>query len=198
MGRNGFENNADYINGGSVFPRNGSALGKFQSAMQIRRSSHLACFNSVAVGYPIGLIVDGEKGNTQEVAKTGNLKLQNIFFAGMGITGSDANKRYEDNLYDAATKTLVDASKESYSSTFFKSQPGNKAFSAISDLMLTSGIYSGAQYLPLSGSPLLGAASFTDGLLSSWFDKVSYIGAFGDNDKWLHGWTEFDPQNAEY
>lgn len=102
MGREGFANTTDYINGGEVFPQNGSALGKFQSAMQIRRSSQLACFNSVAMGYPIGLIIDGEKGNTQEVAKAGKLKLQNIFMAGMDILGSDANKRYTDDLYDAA------------------------------------------------------------------------------------------------
>ena len=116
----------------------------------------------------------------------------------MGVTGSDANKRYEDNLYDAVQKSVIDANQESYSSTFFKSQTGNKVFQNIADLMLTSGIYSGVQYLPQSGSPLLGAASFTDGLLSSWFEKVSYIGAFGNNDNWLSGWTEFDPQNAEY
>ena len=193
-----FINDASYITGGAYNPNNGSQLGKFQSAMQIRRSSRLACFNSVAVGYPVGLIVDAEKGNTQDVAKAGNLKLQNIFFAGMGVTGSDANKRYEDNLYDAVQKSVIDANQESYSSTFFKSQTGNKVFQSISDLMLTSGIYSGVQYLPQSGSPLLGAASFTDVLLSSWFEKVSYIGAFGNNDNWLRGWTEFDPQNAEY
>ena len=36
-----------------------------QSAMQIRRSSNLNCINSVALGWPIGLIVDGEKGNRE-------------------------------------------------------------------------------------------------------------------------------------
>lgn len=198
MGRNGFENTADYINGGSVFPQNGSALGKFQSAIQIRRSSNLACFNSVAVGYPIGLIIDGEKGNTQEVAKAGDLKFQNILFAGMGITGSDANKKYDDVLYDAANKTVIDTAKESYSSTFFKAQPGNRLFPSISDLMLTSGIYAGANYMPQVGSPALSGASFTDALLSSWFEKTTYVGAFSTNDNWLRGWTEFDPQNADY
>lgn len=198
MGRDGFVNNADYINGGSVFPQNGSALGKFQSAMQIRRSSRLACFNSVAVGYPIGLIVDGEKGNTQEVAKADGLKLQSILFAGMGITGSDANKRYEDNLYDAATKQIIDASCESYSSTFFKSQPGNRLLPAAADLKFTTGLYSGAQYVPTADSPALTGAAFTDALLQTWFEPVPYVGAFSTNDNWLRGWTEFDPQNAEY
>ena len=198
MGRDGFENTPDYINGGSMFPQNGSALGKYQAAMHIRRSSHLACFNSVAIGYPIGLIIDAEKGNTQEYAKAGNLKLQNIFFAGMGITGSDANKRYEDNLYDAATKTVIDEAQASYSSTFFKAQKGNRLFASADDLKLAQATTLLPAILPASGSPLIDAASFDDILLGSWFDKVNYVGAFSANDTWLDGWTEFDPENADY
>ena len=198
MGIDGFENTPDYINGGNVFPQNGSALGKYQAAMQIRRSSHLACFNSVAVGYPIGVIIDAEKGATQEYAKAGKLKLQNIFLAGMGITGSDANKRYTDDLYDAAQKSVIDAAQESYSSTYFKAQTGNRIFSQTSDLLLAKSGKLDAYCYPQASSPLIGAASFTDALLSSWFEKVSYIGALAPNDTWLDGWTEFDPQNAEY
>lgn len=198
MGRDGFENTPDYINGGSMFPQNGSALGKYQAAMHIRRSSHLACFNSVAIGYPIGLIIDAEKGNTQEYAKAGHLKLQDIVFAGMGITGSDANKRYEDNLYDAATKTIIDAAQASYSSTFFKAQPGNRLFASADDLKLAAATPQLPAVMPASGSPLLGAAHFNDILLGNWFEKVNYIGAFSANDNWLNGWTEFDPENADY
>ena len=51
-----FENTTDFITGGKMNPNNGSALGKFQSAMQIRRSSRLNIINSVALGWPIGLI----------------------------------------------------------------------------------------------------------------------------------------------
>jgi len=198
MGRDGFENTADYINGGEMFPQNGSALGKYQAAMQIRRSSHLACFNSVAIGYPIGLIIDAAKGNTQEYAKAGNLKLQNIIFAGMGITGSDANKRYTDDLYDAINKAVIDANQESYSSTFFKAQPGNHIYSDVSDLKITAISDELPAFIPQTGSPLLGAASFSDSLLSSWFEKVDYVGAFATNNNWLNGWTEFNPQQAEY
>lgn len=39
---------------------------------------------------------------------------------------------------------------------------------------------------------------FADGLLSSGFTKVDYVGAFSTNDNWLDGWTEFDPQSTEY
>lgn len=198
IGRDGFENTPDYINGGTEFPQNGSALGKFQAAMHIRRSSHLSCFNTVAIGYPIGLIIDAEKGNTQEYAKSGLLKLQNIIFAGMGITGSDANKRYNDDLYDAVNKNTIDANQESYSSTYFKSQPGNEILNDISDLKLSSRIANLPAIFPQPDSPLIGKASFTDPLLTQWFDKVNYIGALSSSDNWLQGWTEFNPQDAEY
>jgi len=198
MGRDHFENNADYINGGSVFPQNGSALGKYQAAMQIRRSSHLACFNSVAIGYPIGLIIDAQKGNTQEYAKAGSLKLQHIIFAGMGLTGSDANKRYVDDLYDAVNKVVIDANQESFSSTYFKAQPGNRVFADAADLKLTTISSQLPAFIPSTDSPLLKAASFQDGLLASWFEKVDYAGAFSERGNWMEGWTEFDPQMANY
>lgn len=40
--------------------------------------------------------------------------------------------------------------------------------------------------------------SLTEPLLQTWFEPVPYVGAFSTNDNWLRGWTEFDPQNAEY
>lgn len=84
-----FENSNSFINAGSVFPNNGSALGVFQSAMQIRRGSRLNCINAVAMGWPIGLILDGEKGDTQQQATNGTIKLQNVWFGNMTCTGSD-------------------------------------------------------------------------------------------------------------
>lgn len=199
MGRDSaFGNDPDYINGGKYNPNNGSALGRFQAAMQIRRSSRLSCFNSLAIGYPVGLIVDGEKGNTVESAKEGKFSLENVWFAGMGIVGSDANKVYDDVLYDAAAKAVVDEGKESYSSTFFKSQKGNKVLSSVEELALSDHKGIGVNYLPSSGSELLTAASFDNESLGSGFDKVSYIGAFGADDDWLSGWTNFSPNETDY
>ncbi|MGN1264375.1 MAG: hypothetical protein ACI4UL_01020 [Muribaculaceae bacterium] len=194
-----FDNTNDYINGGSMNPNNGSALGKFQSAMQIRRSSRLSCINSVAIGFPIGLILDGEKGNTPAMAAAGNLKLQNVWMADMDILGSDANKTYTDALvtgYDENKKPILDNSRESYSSTFFKAQPGNRV-AALSELMLSGkGTFKGleADFIPAAGSPLLAGASFAD---FTGFDSVSFIGAFG-TENWLNGWTNFDPENTAY
>lgn len=186
-----FVNDASYITGGSYYPNNGSSLGKFQSAMHIRRDSHLNCFNSVVVGWPIGLILDNEKGDTQGAATAGKMKLENIWMANVDAVGTDFNKIYVDGLYNYETKQ-VDESKPSFSSTFFKAQSGNQVYDAATGWFDTTG------YIPTSGSPLLSAAAFTNSLLSSGFDKVDYIGAFAAGDTWLNGWTNFDPQNADY
>ncbi len=192
-----FSNDNTYINGGSVFPNNGSSLGKFQAAMHIRRSSRLNCFNTVAIGWPIGLILDSEKGNTQAMATDGTLTLNNIWFADMTFLGADCNKATQDALYDYSTKTY-DATQNSFSHEFFLKEGNNNKECKSSDLKLTMPVANvGAAYMPESGSALLSAADFTHAKLSN-MTAVSYIGAFAEGDTWLDGWTEFDPQNAKY
>ncbi|MCD8304117.1 MAG: hypothetical protein LUC86_04745 [Prevotellaceae bacterium] len=177
-----FTNTSDYITAGSVYPDNGSKLGLFQAAMQIRRSSKLNVENTLAVGYPVGLIVDGEKGNSVRYAKDGDFCLKNIIFAGMGVVGSDKNKEYEDYLYDYSTGT-ADSSQLSFSHTFFLSEPTNRVADE-ADLNLADPMSTGQNYCPLQ--------RLSDG-------NGGYIGAFSDtSDDWLDGWTNFDPQNTVY
>lgn len=183
-------------NAGGLYPNNNSKLGLFQAAMQIRRSSRLNCINSVAVGFPIGLIIDGDKGNTVESAKNGMLKLQNLIFAGMTALGSDNNKKYEDQYYDKTTGQY-DPSRVSYSHEFFMAQTGNQVMTE-NQLALSDPANVGQNYCPAANSPLLSGASF-NGITSLFLNKVSYIGAFGGNtDNWMSGWTNFDPQNTVY
>lgn len=177
-----FVNSADYITGGAVFPNNGSKLGKFQSAMQIRRSSRLNVENTLAVGFPVGLIVDGEKGNTVKYAKDGNFKLRNIIFAGMDVVGTDKNKEYADYFFDYLTGT-EDRNRDSFSHQFFLGEPTNKVMTE-AELGLTDPVNIGQNYCP--------ASMISDG-------NGGYVGAFRDaSDNWLDGWTNFDPQNTVY
>ena len=160
--------------------------------MQIRRSSRLNCENSLAVGYPIGLIIDGEKGNTPKYAKEGGFTLKNIIFAGMDIIGSDGNKIYEDHL-SADGKNITDGSRISFSHEFFVNDGSlgttyansiNNAVKSESELGLTDPMNIGQKYCP--------ASILSDG-------NNGYIGAFKDaNDDWMKGWTNFDPQNTVY
>ena len=177
-----FVNTADYITAGSMFPDNGSKLGRFQAAMQIRRSSKLNVENTLAVGYPVGLIVDGEKGNSVKYSKDGLFSLKNVIFAGMGVIGTDKNKEYEDYFYDYASKT-EDRTKVSYSHTFFFSELTNSVMDE-TELNLVDPKRTGQNYCPSS------TLSDANG---------GYIGAFRDaSDNWLDGWTNFDPQNTVY
>ncbi len=56
---------------------------------------------------------------------------------------------------------------------------------------------------PKTSSPLLNRSNlFTHTFLqNSFFDKVTYIGAFksdSSTDDWTAGWANFDPQNMAY
>lgn len=194
----GFENTKDYINAQGVNPQNGSVLGLFQAAMHIRRSSQLQCYNSVALGWPIGLIIDNEKGNCRE---NGMIKLQNVYFAFNGTegtdywVGSDYNKKYQDalatwSIVDGKNTPTYDASKKSWSNTFLATQTNVKTDITEDNLSLDD------LWRPQAGSSLLAGVQ---GNLPAGFNTTSYIGAFsGTNDNWAEGWTEFDPQNADY
>lgn len=196
VGRDGFTNTTDYINGGEFNPNNGSALGLYQSAIQIRRNSRLNLFNSVAVGFPIGFMLDGQRGDTPGAAANGLLNIENVWLAGMTITGSDFNGVYVDQLWDAANNSVIDPQQESYSSTFFKSIASNNVVENVSDLNFTDANGVGANFMPTAGSPVLTAASFSNNKLSG-FDVVEHVGAFG-TENWLNGWTNFDPNNTDY
>jgi hypothetical protein len=202
-----FVNNSGYLTAGNMYPNNGSRTGLFQAAMQVRRNSKLSCFNTVAMGYPVGLLLDVEKGNPGSLsfANSGALKLQHLVYAQMGVLGSDVNKDLTDTQSNNGTKAGLVAGTQSNSHTFFM-LPANKNsyYNTIDELKLSqpNSTLANPNYGPKSGSPLLNAADFSDSLLSSsFFTKVSYIGAFASDssaDNWMLGWTNFDPQNTVY
>ena len=170
-----FDNSKDYVTGGGMNPQNGSSMGLFQAAMHIRRNSRLNVSKTLAIGWPIGMILDNEKGDTQGSATKGLMKLQGITFVGMDYIGSDFNKVYEDALYDYTTKT-TNPDKKSFTSTFFQLPAnGNTVVSAWTPIRF-NGITS---ILNLS-------------------KNYSGIGAFPDGTDWTTGWANWDPENTQY
>ena len=112
------------------------------------------------------------------------------------LVGESNYQRFGDNF--PLLIKFIDAGQESYSSTFFKTQKGNKVLTDVNELKFKDGRNIGVNYMPDADSPVLTAASFNDALLSSGFETVEYIGAFGTDDNWLDGWTNFDPNNTDY
>jgi len=192
--------------------------GIFQAAMQIRRNSRMSCFNSVFTGYPLGIMLSNDgRGNTQEAAAEGLLKVKNVFFAGMGRTGADADSKNPANWSgdisanyfrqahlnnveyvpaDPTSHESIVASINELKLKQFQSKRLPVPLIGFADNDLT------ANWGPMAGSPLLGTADFSDPLLNDpFFTRVTYAGAFAsdkDEDNWMKGWTNFDPQNTRY
>jgi len=189
--------------------------GIFQAAMQLRRNSRISCFNSVFTGYPLGIMLSNDgRGNTQEAAAEGLLKIKNVFFAGMGRTGADADNKNPANWAGDISANYFRQAELNNTEFVPANQTYASILASINELKLkqfqskalpipATGFANNdktANWGPMAGSPLLGAADFTDPLLGdTFFTRVNYAGAFAsDTDNWLEGWTNFDPQNTDY
>jgi hypothetical protein len=168
-----------------VNPTGGSSTGAFQAAMHLRRNTKLCCYNSVFAGWPKGLFIEnGGKGDAQGNATNGELVLSNNIMAGMIA-----------NYVEDATATA--GFNEAY---WTRSTGNNLVLTNNSDLGLSNPFSLTAPkfYATSTSSAVYGKASFTDSNVAvSFFDKVTYVGAFGTED-WTEGWCNFDPQNTEY
>jgi hypothetical protein len=151
-----------------------------RSGAHIRRNSRQSVFNSIFMGYPTGLRLDGD--SVHKSVDSSFLQVRNTFFAGCNrLTDSTAGVPW--NI-----------------TSFFNNAPNAlTALTNTSDVQLTAPFAAGANnLLPLSGSSVLGAAAFTSTLLSDpFFDVVTYAGAFGSTN-WMSNWTTMNPQNEPY
>ncbi len=172
---------------------------RFQAALHLRRNTQLSIYNSLIAAYPIGLIVENDKGaTTQTWATEGKLNVTNCVMAGMV-------KNYQDAQYWAAGSQFSATDAGTFASSYFtRTNGGNRVYESLSDLKLTGNPLSLAAngLFPQSNSPLVSGAAWTDTKVSTGFDKVDYIGAFGPNEtaanNWTTQWCNFDPQNTAY
>ena len=160
----------------------------FKRALHIRRSSQLSTYNSVFVGWPKGLFLDGALGNTPTAAGNNDLQIENCILAGM-------TANYEANT----TGTIATPFSITQMAAYFEAPSRGNSLKSLSDI-IGSGLISltNPTRLPATGSPALTGASFANTRLTdSFFTPVTYKGAFGTTD-WTTGWCNFDPQNTEY
>ncbi len=206
-------NNSNYINAGDykiINPENNAKLGVFSSAMHVRRNSRLQCYNSVAVGFPIGLLLDIDKKtetNNSRLYAQQNKTIANNFFGGCGILGTDVYKQMKDSLSENG-KLPFTAGAPSYSTQYAKEnntcvENGTPADYLIQPNSLLGGV-KGSNFAPIAGGEISrmsvkSMASFN--VTDNFFDNVDYVGAFksdSEADDWTAGWCNFDPQNTEY
>ena len=159
----------------------------YKRAMHLRRSTQLSVYNSVFVGWPKGLIIDGTTGNSPTMAENNTIQIEKCILAGM-----TAN-------FEAASGTPAVPYSVSQIQAYFEStNRGNIDNLSVTDILGSSLLsLTSPSLLPASGSALLTGAAFTNSRLASGFDAVTFRGAFGSTN-WTSGWCNFDPQNTTY
>jgi hypothetical protein len=204
-GSNGFESDND-ADGSLLTPvtspvfSNVTALGpltvsstlpaetKHEKAMHLRRGTMTSVYNSVFAGFPQGLSIDGQKGNSPTRADQNELQIENTILAGM-----------TENFIEKTGTVAVPYTVAQHVAYFEAAARNNVDNMTISDVIGASLIdLTSPVLLPAAGSPLLSGASFTNSRLTdSFFSPTAYRGAFGTVD-WTSGWCNWDPQNTVY
>ncbi|MCU0376950.1 MAG: Ig-like domain-containing protein [Bacteroidales bacterium] len=161
---------------------------KHEKALHLRRGTMTSVYNSVFAGFPQGLSIDGQKGNSPTRADLNELQLENVIMAGMTVN-------YIEKTGTVATPYTV-AQHEAY---FRTAARNNRDDLTVADIIGSSLInLKSPVLLPPAGSVLLTGASFTNSRLTDpFFTAVTYRGAFGTQD-WTSGWCNWDPQNTVY
>jgi len=173
---------------------------RFQAGLHLRRHTELSIFNSLIAAFPIGIIIENDKGSaTQTNATEGKLNVTNCILAG-------CVKNFQDAQYWTGGK--INNGIESDSawgySYFTRAGGNNRIFATLAELKLGSNPLNlnGTGFFPQSDSPMATGAAWTNSKVSSWFQQVNYIGAFSPSEtasnNWMTGWTNFDPQNTKY
>ncbi|UOR06355.1 cell shape-determining protein MreB [Hymenobacter aerilatus] len=184
-----FSNVSIFVTGGAPPVGTLSGSGPYQSAMHLRRNTSLSVFNSVFVGYPEGLRLDG-------TTTWANVQNNGMQIAGVTLANMNTPIR-------AAANTGTGAFTDADVQTWFNGTGKNNAVvtqANLGTLGLNTNNFNltAPNFLLSSSSSLLTGAVFTGKAADSFFEKVTYRGAFNGSDNWLQGWTNFDPQNTTY
>ena len=165
--------------------------GAYRAAMHIRRNTKISIYNSLFSGFPEGLRLEGTTAGTLANINDGSLELQGIVLANSEIPGSTTVVRGVGDVTTAAAQAY-------FNSPDRKNQIIGTDIAA---LLLNAQNFNltAPNFLPQAGSPLLVAANAATGgkLADPFFMPAPYRGAF-NTENWTAGWTNFDPQNANY
>jgi hypothetical protein len=149
-----------------------------------RRSTHLTLRNSVMIGHQKG----GFSIESSETATALN----------------NGTSEFKNNLVHAVTKTFfansgstsVFADDATLQAFLTNGTNNNTKLDSANQAMLTDPwSLTAPNFTPKVGSMANLGASYNG--LDGWFTPGQFVGAFG-SDNWLNGWTNFDPNNADY
>lgn len=150
----------------------------------LRRNTNISLFNSVIMGFPTGILLDGSKGTPTDLNITaGTMLLQNNVIAGCTTPLS----------YAASSSSPTGWTTEAFTTWFTQASNNNTIYPTNAEAGLTAAFnYTNPDVTPVAGSVLLSGSSFSSSKLSA-FTPVAYRGACGiDDASWWKGWTMMD------
>lgn len=163
---------------------------RFGPAAQIRRNARASIFNSVILGWPRGLELLSAQGQGAAAADSLMFRNNSMF----GIKGEVLRR-------DGTTPVIPATWLET--SNFNNLVDASNSNNAKLTNPFTVGL--GFNPTPQSSATYLNTAKFDNGnsivnIADSYFEKVSYRGAFSDNiaNRWDLPWAEYDPINKDY
>lgn len=164
----------------------------FLGGAQIRRNSGISIFNSIIMGWPLGIYIDATTGTSTALnIEDSTLRLRNVTLAGNTT-----------NLKFAGTAGATIMNDATLTSWFTNPYYGNDILTNTSDTKLIQPYnYDTPDFTPFAGSngnqKILNGAEFSDPKFAgdTFFDKtVTFRGAVapaGDLASWWKGWTKW-------
>ena len=158
----------------------------FQRASHLKRSTSLCTYNSVFVGFPTGLKIEGT--TTGQGATNGTLQFKNNIVA--GYLTVPTNRSLDSSGLTAPVFAM---------NSWFNAN-GNTAYpNPLSVMAIAPTNYFAPNFLLQAGSPALAGANFTyPNLNNSFFTPTTYKGAFDGSNDWTKCWSNFNPQTTDY
>lgn len=167
---------------------NSTINSNYKRALHLRRNTRCSVFNSIFVGYPIGLMI--ESSSTQGNATGDLLRFKNNTMVQMN-----------DTLFANTTSGLTTIENNvngSFNLTSWFNSFNNGLVNNVSEIQFNGVDLSNPDFTLNSASSFNSGSSFSDSYLQNeHFSSVDFRGAFGAED-WTSCWTNFDPQNTPY
>lgn len=199
-------------------PNASAQSANYVSAVHIRRNSALSLFNSVVLGWPAGVLLDGT--NVATNVASGKVVLSNNIIGGnlTGTVNGVANFN-RDIIYisgSGGAGSLTPINQLGPDSSAFGAAVGpvtvlnknNRRLPTTASFLLTNAFNYDPQsngskpdITPATGSPALTGAAYTHAKLApAFFDKTpTYVGAAGTSSNFTtEAWVSFSPQFTVY
>ena len=152
----------------------------FLAGVQIRRYSSESIFNSIIMGWPMGILIDASKGVPTDNNIPNSLFIQNTIIAGCNVAVK----------YSPSATTPTGATDASMLAWFNTPAYGNSITALSTDVLAAPFNYAAPDFTPATGSPALTGSSFAN--TGSGFTNVAYRGAVGLGDTWFKVWTKYN------